>query len=102
MRDLQEQSKMKLILIITDFKMNKDENYLNPLVFWKEYQQLFLHLVKLACHTISISCVSAVIERKFSTADQVVNQRRSNLDLSNIDDILFLRPTDNNKKTANR
>jgi hypothetical protein len=54
-----------------EFNVDKDKNYLNPLVFWKS---------KLACCTFSIPCSSAAVERTFSAASQVVNQRRSNLD----------------------
>ncbi len=73
------------------FNVDKDKNYLNPLVFWKS---------KLACCTFSIPRSSAAMERTFSAAGQVVNQRRSNLDRTSFNHILFLCPIENNfKKT---
>ena len=84
--------------IYMEFKVDKDKTYSNPLLFWKEYQQLFPHLSKLACRIFSIPCSSAAVERTFSAAGQVVNQRRSNLDPSSLNDILFLRSIENNKK----
>jgi len=81
-----------------EFKVDKDKNYSNPLVFWNDYQRLFPHLSKLACRIFSIPCSSAAVERTFSAAGQVVNQRRSNLDPTSLNDILFLRSIENNKK----
>ena len=94
--DLQLKIKMKPIQYIS-FKVDKEKDYSNPLLFWQEYQQIFPNLAKLARRTFSIPCSSAAVEREFSAAGQIVNQRRSNLDPSTVNNILFLRSIENNK-----
>ncbi|CAF1440240.1 unnamed protein product [Didymodactylos carnosus] len=70
-----EQQKDELQQYI-DLKLKQDEKYLNPLSFWKQNEQTYPNLAKLAKRYFSITCSSAAVERQFS----VVTQRRSNLD----------------------
>ena len=84
--------------VYIDFRVDKDKDYLNPLLFSREHQQLFPHLSQLAQHIFSIPCNSAAVEREFAAAGQVVNQRRIDLDPSSLNDILFLRSIEKSKK----
>ena len=79
-----------------EFKVDKDKNYINPLTFWKENAAIFPNLSKLACRIYSIPCSSSAVEREFSAAGQIVNQRRSNLDPTTVNNILFLRSIEHN------
>jgi hypothetical protein len=76
-------------------KLQLDENtqYPDPLVFWQQPQHhlAFPNLARLAKHYFSIPCSSAAVERQFSAAGQIVNQRRCNLDPTTVNDIIFLR-----------
>ena len=42
---------------------------------WYQHEQLFSHLLKLPYRIYSISCILAAIEKRFSAAGVVVNQR---------------------------
>jgi hypothetical protein len=81
-----------------DLQLKDNETYANPLIFWRQHEQTFPHLSKLAKKLFSIPCSSAAVEREFSAAGQLVTQRRSSLDPSTINDIIFLRSMENNKK----
>lgn len=74
------------------------EQYVNPLSFWEKqhHRTTFRNLARLACRTFSTPCSSAAVERQFSAAGQIITQRRSNLDPSTVNNILFLRSTENN------
>ncbi|CAF4438682.1 unnamed protein product [Didymodactylos carnosus] len=63
----------------------------NPLVFWKDHQQKFPYLAKLARHLYSIPATSAGVERQFSAAGLVINERRLSLNPDTVEDILFVR-----------
>ena len=81
-----------------DLQLKKDETYTNPLTFWEQNQSRFPYLSKLARKIFAIPCSSAAVEREFSAAGQVITQRRSSLEPSTINDILFLRSIENNKR----
>ncbi|CAF1549482.1 unnamed protein product, partial [Didymodactylos carnosus] len=74
-----------------EMKLTDDQQYLNPLSFWKEKQnqKFFPNLARLAKRYFSIPCSSAAVEREFSAAGQIVNQRRSSLDPSSQQHIIF-------------
>ncbi|CAF1524806.1 unnamed protein product [Adineta ricciae] len=71
--------------------------YLDPLHFWKENESNFPCLSRLAKRYLSIPCNSAAVEREFSAAGQIISQRRSTIEPSTVDNILFLRSIANNK-----
>ncbi len=79
-------------------QIEDNEEYVDPLSFWKQQQHrvAFPNLTRLACRYFSIPCSSAAVERQFSSAGQIVTQRRSNLDPSTVNNILFLRSIENN------
>lgn len=81
-----------------EFQLKDNETYSNPLVFWRQHEQAFPHLSKLAKKIFSIPCSSAAVEREFSAAGQIVTQRRSSLEPGTINDIIFLRSVENDKK----
>ena len=59
---------------------------------------MFPTLSKLAHRIYFVLCSSAAVEREFSTVDLIVNQSRYNLDPTTVNNILFLRSTENGKK----
>ena len=83
--------------IYMEFQVDSNKDYSNPLSFWQENETIFPHLSKLACRIFSTPCSSAAVEREFSAAGQIVNQRRANLDPTIVNGILFLRSIENNK-----
>ncbi|CAF1252100.1 unnamed protein product, partial [Didymodactylos carnosus] len=52
----------------------------NPLVFWREQQQILTILAKIAKSIYVIQASSAESERHFSTSGQIVTEQRSQLD----------------------
>ena len=74
-------------------KMSIDDKYKtsNPLPFWKFHQDKLPYLAKLARHIYSIPATSAGVERQFSSAGVLVNERRSSLNPDTIEDVLFVR-----------
>lgn len=91
------QTKEEVDLYI-DLQLKDNEIYTNPLIFWQQHQSMFPYLSKLARKIFAVPCSSAAVEREFSAAGQVVTQRRSSLEPSTINDILFLRSMENNKR----
>jgi hypothetical protein len=81
-------------------QIEPDEQYVDPLSFWKKqnHRAAFPNLTRLACRFFAIPCSSAAVERQFSAAGQIVTQRRSNLDPSTVNDIIFLRSIENNNR----
>jgi hypothetical protein len=81
-----------------ELQVEESEQYTNPLSFWEKQQHraMFPNLTRLACRFFSIPCSSAAVERQFSAAGQIVTQRRSNLEPSTVNNILFLRSIENN------
>ena len=72
---------------VSDFDKIED----NPLVFWKQCGRTFPILSILARRPHSIPATSASVERSFNGGGQVVNERRTNLSPSQVDNILFVR-----------
>lgn len=62
----------------------------NPMDFWRQ-QTSFPFLSKLARSIHSIPATSANVERQFSAAGLVFNQRRTNLNPAQLNNILFVR-----------
>jgi hypothetical protein len=78
--------------------LTEEEQYEDPLIFWKKHenQSAFPTLTRLAKRYFSIPCSSSAVERQFSAAGQIINQRRSNLHPSTVNDIIFLRSMEKN------
>jgi hAT family C-terminal dimerisation region len=79
-------------------QIDDDAQYVDPLSFWKQKEQqiAFPNLTRLATRCFAIPCSSAAVERQFSVAGQIITQRRSNLDPSTVNNIIFLRSIENN------
>ncbi|CAF2124150.1 unnamed protein product [Rotaria magnacalcarata] len=76
-----------------------EEEYTNPLTFWQQHIQLANPtLYRLAKRTFTVPCSSAAVERQFSAVGQIVTQRRSNLDPSTVNNLIFLRFIENSKR----
>ena len=63
----------------------------NPLDFWRANLINFPILSKVARQVHNIPASSAAVERQFSGAGIVVNERRTSLDPNQVDNILFIR-----------
>lgn len=74
-------------------KMSIDDQFKlsNPLPFWSHYQDKFPFLSKLARKLFSIPATSAGVERQFSSAGFLINERRASLNPDTVEDILFVR-----------
>jgi hypothetical protein len=75
----------------------KGEVFVDPLHFWKKNESNYPCLSRLAKRYFAIPCSSAAVEREFSAAGQIVSQRRSTLEPSTVNNILFLRSIENNR-----
>lgn len=63
----------------------------NPLPFWQFHEEKLPHLAKLARQLYSIPATSAGVERQFSAAGVLVNERRCSLNPETVEDILLVR-----------
>ena len=63
----------------------------NPLDFWRLNQNIFPTLAKLARKIHCIPATSAAVERQFSSAGNILNERRTCLNPDNVDNILLIR-----------
>lgn len=73
--------------------MDIDKTFLceDPLEFWRKHQQIFPVLTKLARRIHCIPASSAAVERQFSGAGVVINERRTSLEPAQVNNILFIR-----------
>ncbi|CAF1467484.1 unnamed protein product, partial [Didymodactylos carnosus] len=74
-------------------QFNVDEKYrqANPLLFWHDYQSRLPTLAVLTRRLFSIPAMSAGVERQFSAAGLIINERRASLNPETVEDILFVR-----------
>ena len=75
--------------------VSQDEN---PLLWWKKHKK---HLPKLSILTqriFSIPATSASVERQFSSAGIIFNDRRTRLSGENLENIILIRSTENQDK----
>lgn len=72
-----------------DFKTPKDDAF-DVLAWWSEHARLFPNIAHIARSVLAIPASSAASERDFSCAGYVIQERRSQLKPSTVDDILFL------------
>ena len=80
------------------FHVDDNDQFPNSLDFWKgkDNQVSFPNLSRLALRCLSVSCSLATVERQFSAAGQLMTQRRSSLDPSTVNNIIFLRAMEKN------
>ena len=72
-------------------KSPKDKDGIfDVLSWWKEHSTEFPNLSLIARNILCIPASSAASERDFSTAGFVIQERRTQLNLDTVDDILFL------------
>ncbi|CAF1175737.1 unnamed protein product, partial [Didymodactylos carnosus] len=63
----------------------------NPLVFWREQQQILPILAKIAKSIYVIQASSAESERHFSTSAQIATKQRSQLDPECVESLVVLK-----------
>jgi hypothetical protein len=73
------------------FEFDKNKQTTEPLQFWRNHQSQFPFLSKYARSILSIPATTTNVEREFSTAGWILNQRRTNLKPEEVDKILFVR-----------
>jgi hypothetical protein len=72
-------------------KIDKSSLTNNPLDFWKGQLKEFPLLSRLAKQIHSIPATSTGVERQFSSAGLIINQRRTNINPEQVDNILLIR-----------
>lgn len=72
-------------------EIDKSKDALEPLDFWKEHRNQFPYLSRYARSILSIPATTTNVEREFSTAGWILNQRRTSLKPEELDKILFVR-----------
>jgi hypothetical protein len=72
-------------------QINKSLLTNNPLDFWKSYSETYPLLSKLAKRIHSMPATSTGVERQFSNAGLIINQRRTNINPEQVDNILLIR-----------
>ena len=84
-------NRVKYLKSSTDgFKINPFEN--DPIGFWKEYQKKHgTFLSKYAFQSLSRPATSCSSERCFKSAGFLYTAERSNLDISNVEKMVFIR-----------
>ena len=73
-------------------EMNKPSLSNDPLEFWKAQSENMPFLSRYAKQIHSIPATAASVERQFSAAGLVLNDRRTNLNPNHLDNILLIRP----------
>lgn len=63
----------------------------NPLTWWRQHQESFPLLAKLAKSYLAIQGTSVPSERVFSTAGDIVSAQRAALSPENVDMLIFLK-----------
>lgn len=81
---------MYLQMNIINYVSSTEDND-NPLLFWKEQENLLPCMHKLAKQVFSIPASSAAVERSFSSAGVIISQRRSTISPSTVNDIVLIR-----------
>ena len=70
-------------------------------MFWRQHQHSFPILSQIARKVCAIPASNTVIERLFSSAKNVVTERRTRLDSEKINELLFLQKNMNTLKPLN-
>lgn len=73
------------------FEFDKNKQTIEPLEFWKNHQQKFPFLSKYARSILSIPATTTNVEREFSTAGWILNERRTNLQPDKLENMLLVR-----------
>jgi hypothetical protein len=73
------------------FEYDKTNQKIEPLQFWKNHQRQFPLLSRYARSILSIPATTTNVEREFSTAGWILNERRTNLQPDKLDNILLVR-----------
>ena len=63
----------------------------SPLEWWNQKQQVYPFLANLAKVRLAVQATSVAAERVFSTAGDIVNDKRARLSAEHVDALLFLK-----------
>lgn len=63
----------------------------SPLEWWRSKQYAYPTLARLAKVRLAVQATSVAAERVFSTAGDIVNEKRSRLAVDHVDSLLFLK-----------
>lgn len=80
-----------------NLELDRSKLQSDPLPFWKENQYKFPLLSQYARSIHSIPATSASVEREFSGAGLIFNERRTNLKPEQVDNVLLIRSMQKNK-----
>src|SRR5271156_4243671 len=70
----------------------------NPLLWWKKHNKYLPKLSILTRQIFSIPATSASVERQFSSAGVIFNDRRTRLSGENLENIILIRSIENQDK----
>lgn len=79
-------------------EIDKTADAIEPLTFWKNNRNQFPLLSQYARSLLSIPATTTNVEREFSTAGLVLNQRRTTLKPTEVDKILLIRSMEKQMK----
>ena len=79
-------------------EIDKNKDNAEPLQFWKSYRTQLPFLSQYARSILSIPATTTNVEREFSTAGWLLNQRRTSLKPSEVDKILLIRSMEKQSK----
>lgn len=85
------ESKDELELYLNLQLGGSDDVFDDPLKFWKKYETMFPKLSKAAKFILSVPASNTSAERSFSLMNYTVNEKRTNLSSSAVDDLAFLK-----------
>ncbi|UJR29925.1 hypothetical protein I4U23_017472 [Adineta vaga] len=74
-----------------NFELEKLKLSSNPLKFWTDQYEKFPRLARLARRIFSIPATSTSVERQFSGAGLIIQERRTSLNPEQLDNILLIR-----------
>ncbi len=73
------------------FEFDKSKKEAEPLEFWKNHSDKFPFLSQYARSILSIPATTTNVEREFSSAGFILNERRTNLQSNKLDEMLLIR-----------
>ena len=78
------------------FEFDKNKETTDPLQFWKNHANKFPLLSRYARSLLSMPATTASVEREFSAAGWILNERRSHLQPNKLENILLVRSKEKN------
>ena len=72
------------------YQFDKNRETIEPLQFWRDQQHRFPFLSKYARSILSVPATTTNVEREFSTAGWILNEKRTSLEPNELENILLV------------